>query len=369
MRLIRRARAALALTAAAALGVAGCTGDGGTPANTSTEEAATTDASEATGPSGTIELAGVQQTHGSGTTVAVTGVTVDEAGHVLVDIEARVTGRRDARLGSSETILLDDLGHRYEFAEPAANRNLAIARDHEAEATLAFIGPIDPDATRVSLGINGNYDGTIRTVDDEHANTLTPTFAFEDLPLPGVGLDDEGAGPDDEVGLVLPEAEVDVTGVAHEGAAQVRVEVTRIKVEPSLVTVTVEARNNGDREKNLIERPPELRAELDGESFGDRYPFEFVGLTTEDGDVDRLTLGPGDEATGDFAFRGVVPPEATGLRLGFQVLLGELDQGAPFGEESEFGSPTVVFTDLPLPEGSAAASSAGADSGDEGGDR
>lgn len=361
----RRSRYALSLTAVAAIAVAGCTGENGEPVAGATEGAATTEEPEASGPAGRIEFAGVQQTHPSGTTVAVTAITVDAAGHILIDIEALVAGRRDARLGSWRTVLLDDLGNSYEFVAPIANTHLDIARDHEAEITLAFVGPIDPDATRVSLGLNGNYDGTLRAPDEEFANTLTPVFAFEGLALPGVGLDDEAAGPDDEVGLVLPEAEIDVTGVVHEGPAQVRVEVTRIKVEPSLVTVTVSAHNTGDREKNLIQRPPELRAELDGESLGDRNPFEFVGLTTADGEVDRLTLGPGDEAFGEFAFRGVVPTEATSLRLGFQVLLVELDRGAPSTEENEFGSPAVVFRGLPLPE-KAAEVSGDSDSGGNG---
>ncbi|MBS3939351.1 MAG: hypothetical protein KG028_00145 [Actinobacteria bacterium] len=362
MRLTRISHRVLSLTAVAALAVAGCTGDEGEPVDTSTGSAAsneTTEADEATGPGGTITLAGVQQTHPSGSTVAVTAITVDDAGHILIDAEALVAGERHAYLNSYRIVLVDDLGNVYEFVDPVANANIDIAQDHEADLTLAFVGPIDPGATRVSLGINANYDGTLRSPDEEYANTLTPVFTFEGLPLPGVGLDDEAAGPDDEVGLVLPEAATDVTGVVHEGPAQVRVEVTRIKVEPSLVTVTVSAHNTGDREKTLIQRPPELRAELDGESLGDRNPFEFVGLTTADGEVDRLTLGPGDEAFGEFAFRGVVPPEATGLRLGFQVLLVELDRGAPSTEENQFGSPAVVFRGLPLPEKAAEVSGDG----------
>lgn len=364
MHLTRSSRCALSLTTVAAIFLAGCTGDGDGPGGGPTEEGAATTATpdEAAGPSGTIALAGVQQTHPSGTTVAVTAITVDEAGHVLIDIEALVSGRRDASLNSWRTVLIDDLGNGYEFVEPLANANIAIARDHEADAVLAFVGPIDPAATRVSLGINGNYDGTLRDPAEELANTITPVFTFEGLPLPGVGLDDEGAQPGDQVGLVLPESEIDVTGVVHEGEARVRVEVTRIKVEPALVTITVEAHNTSDRERNLIQRPPELRAELDGESLGNRYPFEFVGLTTEDGEVDRLTLGPGDQAFGEFAFRGVVPPEATGLRLGFQVLQAELDSGAPNSPENEFSSPTVVFRSLPLPD-----DAAGISGGDEGG--
>lgn len=366
MRLTRRVRVLVAPVATLALGVSACTGDENSPEPDPTDEAAATDEpAEAAGPAGTIDLAGVQQTHASGTTVAVTAITVDAAGNVLVDIEALVAGRRNASLASRTTILEDDLGNRYEFVEPEANRTIDVAQDHEAEATLAFLGPIDLDATRVTLGLNGHFrDGALPT-SETPARTLTPTFAFEGLPLPGVGLDDEAAGPDAEGGLELPDSDVEVTGATHEGAAQVLVEVTSIKVEPSLVTITVKARNNGDREKNLLQRPPELRVERDGESLGNAFPFEFEGLTTEDGEVDRLTLTPGDEATGEFAFRGVVPSEATGLRLGFQVLQAEVDAGAPNTPERDASNPTVVFTGLPLPEKAAEISGSGDEETDQ----
>jgi len=347
----RRLGAALAT----AVLLAACTGDdapvatGADPQTTGTDRDEPSEP-EASGPAGTITLAGIQQSHASGTTIAVTGITVDEAGDVYLDLEALVAGRRGARLASDPTILEDDLGNRYEFVPPEANSHLDFAQDTQASVTLAFEGPIDPDATRVTFGINGHFRDGARNISESPANTLTPTFAFDGLPLPGVGLDDEGAGPDDAVGLQQDSASIDVTGVVHEGDAHVRIEITHIEVAPTLVTVTVEAINVGDREKNVIQAAPDLRAELDGQSLGNNAPFEFESLETEEGEFDRLTLGPGDEVTATFAFRGVVPPDATGLRMGFQVLLAELDRGAPSTPESQFSSPTVVFTELPLPD-------------------
>ncbi|MFA9431665.1 hypothetical protein [Egicoccus sp. AB-alg2] len=370
MRVTRRPRSLTAVLTAGTLAVSACTGGGSgdatgaAPADESTLEAAKE--REPAGASGTIELAGVQQTHPSGATVAVNAITVDEAGDVYVEIEALVAGRRGAQLAGRTTILEDDLGNRYEFVQPDGNRTLDFARDTQATATLAFVGPLDVDATRVTLGLNGHFRDGARPTSDTPARTTTPTFAFEGLPLPGVGLDDEAAGPDDVVGLQIPSADVQVTDAAHEGPAQVTIEVTGIEVSPSLVIVTLEARNEGDREKNLIQRPPELRVEQDGQSLGNDHPFAFEGITTEDGDVDRLTLAPGEEATASFAFRGVVPARATGLRLGFQVLQSEVDRGAPRTEERAAGNPTVVFTGLPLPDDAAAIS--GGDEADTGAD-
>jgi len=363
MRMIRRATAAAPLVALS-LALAACTGDGDDDPSTGTEggndERGDQDEPDAAGPSGTIELAGVQQTHAAGTTVAITAVTVDPSGNVLVDLEALVAGQRGAVLASLTTILEDDLGNRYAFVPPQANGRLEIAQDMRADATLAFQGPIDPDATRVTLGLNGSPSDGAQPISATPANTLSPTFAFEGLPLPGVGLDDEAAGPDDERGLQIPRTDVDVTGVVHEGDSEVRIEVTNVQIEPSLVIVTIEAVNNSGRERNLIQRAPELRAEVDGQTLGNAHPFAFERIITEEGEFNRLSLGPGDEVTASFAFRGVVPPQATGVRMGFQVLVSEVDQGAPTTPESEFSSPAVVFTELPLPS-DAAEVSGGAD--------
>jgi hypothetical protein len=304
---------------------------------------------EPSGPRGVIELAGLQQSHPSGTTVTVTAIEVDEAGDLYVSFEALAAGRHtSATLASDSPLAEDDLGNRYGFVPPEANQHLALAQDSRAEFTLAFEGPVDPDATRVTVGLNAGRE--FRTLEDTYANTGTPTFTFADLPLPGVGLDDEAAGPDDTVGLDLEPRSTDVSGIEHLGPAGIHVEITRVEVAPTLVTIHFEAVNEGDRERNITEIEPRLRAELDGQSLGDSYPFEVDVIRDETGTIDRLTLEPGDELSASFAFRGVVPAHATGLRLGFQVLFAEIDRGGDAGE-NEHSSLRAILTGIPVPEG------------------
>jgi hypothetical protein len=315
------------------------------------EEGATgSAAAESSRPLGVLELAGHQQTHPSGTTVAVTAVEVDEAGDLYVSFEALVSGvqRSSARLASDRPLAEDDLGNRYGFVAPEANQNVSLPQDTRAEFTLAFEGPVDPDATRVTVGLNAGRE--FRTIEDTYANTIAPTFTFADLPLPGVGLDDEAAGTGDTVGLDLEPRVVEVSGIEHVGPAEVHIEVTRVEVTPTLVVVDIEAVNRSDRPRNVTQTAPRLAPELDGQSLGERYPFDMERISTEDSDHDRLTLEPGEELSASLAFRGVVPAHATSLRLGFQVLAVELNRGGDMGETSS-SSPRVVMTGIPLPEG------------------
>jgi hypothetical protein len=336
----------------AVVAIAACTSED-TPSVIPTEDGggqtAATDAAPAThGPEGVMELAGIQQTHSSGTTVAVTAVEVDDAGDLYVSFEALVAGRRSAALVSDGALAEDDLGGRYEFVPPEGNPTIDLAQDSRAEFTLAFEGPVDADATRVSVGLNSRRD--FLTVADTYPNTSRPTFTFADLPLPGVGLDDEAAGPGDTVGLDLEPRSTTVTGAEHLGPARIRVAVTQIEVTPTLVTVDIEAVHEGDVARNVTEVPPRLAVEVDGQSLSDQYPFELEWITTDDGTLDRLTLEPGDELRASFAFRGVVPPEATALRLGFQVTGVQLDRGGD-ADERPNSNLRAIIPGLPLPEG------------------
>jgi hypothetical protein len=346
---MHRTLSALALAAA----LAACTADDPAPAADTTETAeprtddtddgATTEAPPAAGgPDGTITLSGVQQAHPGGSVVAVTAVTVDD-GDLYLDVEVHVAAEQGASMSAREMSLTDNLGNTYEFVEPPVS--LDFATDSEAALTFAFVGPVAPDATRVTLGINAIGDPVDAA--DDLTNARYPKFALRDLPLPGVGLDAEAAADGDPVGLQLDPTTIDVDGVTHEGAAQVLVEVTRIEVTPVTVAVTIEGRNGSERDKQVLVRDPVLRAEMSGLTFDRR--FEYRQLTADDGSRDTLPLAPGEEFTARLVFVGAVPADADALRLGLQTLTAEVDRGQ-VSEERAVSNPTVVFTGLPLPD-------------------
>ena len=350
-RLIAATATGLLVTVAAA-----CTSDEPAPDPQQTDGSGDTngetDEGDPTGASGTIELAGNQQTSPRhGTTVAVNAITVDEQGDIFLDVEALVAGSRGIRLALSETVLLDDLGNRYEWAVPDANSSLQFAQDSAVELVLAFVGPIDPAATRVTLGINADYGGELQTVEDGETSNV-PSYTFADLPLPGVGLDDEAAGEDDTAGIRDDTATTEVTGVAHEGPVGVTVEITGIEATTSTVLVSAEVANTSSDWRRLLTRAPVLRATQGGQVL-DRHRFEFQAIRNDDGEFDDLRLEGGDEASVVFAFRGNIPADADGLRLGITASPSEVTRGQLDADEQRGRGPKVIF-DLPVPDGSAA---------------
>lgn len=113
-----------------------------------------------------------------GVTVAVTAVEVDPGDNAtLVTIEAVNGSDRRVRITNRTPQLGDDAGRSYDFrADPDASLRELVALEpgEEATAVLVFDGVPDPDASTLSLTLNG-LDGSSRTA---------PRFDFGDLPVP-----------------------------------------------------------------------------------------------------------------------------------------------------------------------------------------
>jgi hypothetical protein len=110
----------------------------------------------------------------TGVQVAVTGITV-EAMAIFVDVQVRNGWSEDFTLaGWSEPRLTDNADRQYPYVTPEENQDLLVPAGGSLEATLAFRGAANPNATRVELLMNRNSSN------DSHHEAL-----FRDLPLPG----------------------------------------------------------------------------------------------------------------------------------------------------------------------------------------
>lgn len=211
-------RRMLAATAAASLVLGACTADDGTDDGTG---AAGGDATEATGadaldageadgddrdasddgsgggeePDGptSIDLDETAE-HENGSTMTVTGLELDDNG-IFVSFEAYNGYSQPIQLalyGEDPDVvegfvqLIDDTGRGYTFQGPDDNPSLELEPNSDMSARIGFLGRTPADATSVTLRFNYNaaFD---RPVDGPSVapNSPTPTFVFEDLPLPG----------------------------------------------------------------------------------------------------------------------------------------------------------------------------------------
>jgi hypothetical protein len=110
----------------------------------------------------------------TGVQVAVTGITVEPMA-IFVDVQVRNGWSEDFTLASwSEPLLTDNADRQYPYVTPEENQDLLVPAGGSLEATLAFRGAANPNATRVELVMNRNSSN------DSRREAL-----FRDLPLPG----------------------------------------------------------------------------------------------------------------------------------------------------------------------------------------
>ncbi len=173
--------------------------------------------------------------------------------------------------------------------------------------TLAFEGPVDPAATHVTFALNQEArEDRVGAVEDGRLDR-TPRFLVEDLPLPGIGLEDEALNPD---ALGVLETRTVEIGESFDSPDNPDVTVTVISVvlDGRTVEIELEAVNGSSEAVRLVTQSPALR-----DDTGRR--MEFIRSQSEAQEERRLTLGPGDEASARFAFRGSPSPDAQELRL------------------------------------------------------
>lgn len=125
----------------------------------------------------------ISQTHPDGVVVTVTRIASD-ARSVRLDIEVDNPTEREVSLLAGNPHLYD--GPResssvgaYQRAEVDDQevRRLDIPAGGEASATMAFRGTINPDATSLTLTLNGGSN--------DATDTVVPAFTIGDLPVPG----------------------------------------------------------------------------------------------------------------------------------------------------------------------------------------
>jgi hypothetical protein len=113
-----------------------------------------------------------------------------------IDVEVRVTNgqqteaRLNARMANDPTALVDDLDNEYPLVPPEDDPGLTIAAGEIVEGSLAFVGPLAPDATAVSLVVN---PGPFAGVREGSNGSEAPLVRIEDVPLgTGEHADDGG---------------------------------------------------------------------------------------------------------------------------------------------------------------------------------
>lgn len=339
-------RAAAALAAMAALVVACEAGPG-----PDDPPAPTTQGAEPTGatasvvdaaptPSGRLELTGWQQTHPGATSVALHAIEVDDSGHVHLDVEV-VTGPNEVELARFGTFLEDNLGSRHPLIPPSDNPDVAVPTDSRLRATFAFEGPIDDEATHVTFAINAAGDRIVDAEDDDNPRSTGARLAFRDIPLPGVGFDDEADRGESSDLVEATSVDVEATQ-AHPGG--VVVTVTRVATDTRSVRIDIEVDNPTGREVRLLAGNPHLyEGSQQASSVG---PYQVAEV--DDSEVRQLDIPAGGQASATLAFRGAIGPDVTSLEL---TLNG--------GQDDDADTPVPGFTigDLPVPGRDDAASS------------
>jgi hypothetical protein len=90
----------------------------------------------------------------SGVQVAVTGITVEPMA-IFVDVQVLNGWSDDYTLaGFNEPRLTDNADRQYPYVVPEENQDLLVPAGGSLDATLAFRGAVNPNATRVELVMN-----------------------------------------------------------------------------------------------------------------------------------------------------------------------------------------------------------------------
>jgi hypothetical protein len=301
---------------------------------------------------GRIDFFGVQQVHPIRALAGVTALTVDEHGNVIVDIEMWNRSRTPTRVasGNGAVRLEDDLGNTYELAPPQNSHpgRIMAGTDERLEAQLGFIGPIDPDASTVSLGLN-DFD-EFRDPDASDPGGA-PRFAFRDLPLPGADHDDDrvtsGTGR-----LDLRPVSIEVDGFeATSDELAATIEIRRVTVGPLSLEVDVYARNDADNPRDhfgLVSNGMGVVAERDGEALED-YLFNVIRPESAGWWATLIRVEAGEEAEATVRFRAPLPLEdADSIRVGFNQGPDALGRGESLDDRT--AEPRMQFYGVPLPE-------------------
>lgn len=322
-----------ALCAAGAFAVAGCTSGGGSEgtddvaAPVPTEDEGDVDAGDAgdaddesgsepeepeepEGPHGRLQLGQFIEQSPASTNLELGAVEVDANGDLLLDIEAVFRGRSQVSIAQFGVRVRDDVGNTYAFRAPTDNDRLQMRPDERMTGTLAFEGPVDPEARYLEVGFNQQGDEAVFAADDRP--NQYPKFLFTEVPLPGIGLEAEaGEGGGGEGLTEATTVEVGATAESErfEGYEATVVEYTE---DGQTITFSVEVVNNASRMVSLTSGNPRLD---DGQDSRFRWVEpEDVPRRSPEG---RVELDPGDEATVEVAFRGVISDDAESLRLRF----------------------------------------------------
>jgi hypothetical protein len=329
-----RARAVLA----GVVLLAACTGSGDAPTDPGTEggSAASEEQTveEPLEPAGRIYLSGFREDQAGSLSLALRAVEIDDDGHILVDIEAVNSGTSTRRLSGLATIMVDDVGNRYGFRPPSDDGSLTLRSDERMTGTLVFEGPVDPDARHLTFGLNqrsGTEVGQLVSASDRQATDQYPPMLFADVPLPGVGLEDEASS--DDGGDLLDSRYVEVgETAAPEATPEVEVTVLGYETDGRTVELDLEVVNGSGGTVRMLAERPVLTDDL-----GSRFHYRRV-----EGDraEQRLELAPGEEGAATLGFRATLQPAATELRLTLN--------GFGMRNDSE-RTPGLVFT-LPMPE-------------------
>lgn len=263
---------------------------------------------EAATPSGRILLSGFRDDHPGGVSLEVTSLEVDASGHLLVGVEAvHAAVRSGLDLGEFTNVLEDDLGNTYEFQRPADNARLNVPKDHRLVGTLAFLGPVDPQARRVTLALNQVRETERVGAGEDGRLNRTPRFLVEDVPLPGVGLEDEASDP--EALRLLETRTVEVgDSQASEDNPDVTVTVVSYETDGRTTTLDIDAVNRSGVAVGILVDRPSLR-----DDQGRR--LQFLRVDSEEQDERQLRLEPGEEGSATMAFRGAPTEQSGELRL------------------------------------------------------
>ncbi|MTV27530.1 hypothetical protein FTX61_19235 [Nitriliruptoraceae bacterium ZYF776] len=133
--------------------------------------------------------------HPGGLSVEVREVRAEASS---IDLAVRVTnGQTNTAVRLTEmvtpSVLVDDLGNEYPIVAPEDDAFLEVEPAEVLEGTLSFVGPLDPDATSLTLIVNPE-----REVEEQDGETVVPYLAIEGIELVGgEGAVDDGANDAD----------------------------------------------------------------------------------------------------------------------------------------------------------------------------
>lgn len=288
----------------------------------------------ASGANGALRLSGWVEHNPRMISVALRSVEVDDHGHLRLDIEAvnrGFRGRSASSLALSDVRVTDDLGNQYAFQRPEEHRDLRFEADERLTGTLAFEGPVDPDARHLEVAFNQRDGESVPTSEDQPSQY--PKFLFADVPLPGIGLEDAADRGGSSSLLEVSTVELDLPAQI-DWLPDLDVTLLRYHHDGQTTEFDLEAANQTDLPVELASGHPRLDDGTDGQ-------IVYEPNDSDDRDERVIRLEPGDEATFTIAFRGAISPQSEGLRLRLN----------PNNHRSESPTrPFVRFEDLPLPE-------------------